>query len=199
MSGSRTADTTLVLLATRLRSRGESAAVAETVRLFRGDDPVDTGTLLTAALAAGRVRRRGEPTRWSLTAVGEAELATLLALETDRIGRADLTTAYEAFLPLNRRLLSAMSEGGSTEARVVAAASIVADVRDVLGALADRLARFSGYEQRFDAAVARASVDPTWLDGPLIDSVHTVWFELHEHLLATIGRDRSEERGDASS
>jgi hypothetical protein len=28
------------------------------------------------------------------------------------------------------------------------------------------------------------------VDSPLIDSFHTVWFELHEHLLATLGIER---------
>jgi hypothetical protein len=28
----------------------------------------------------------------------------------------------------------------------------------------------------------------------MIDSYHTVWFELHEDLLATLGRQRSQER-----
>ena len=27
-----------------------------------------------------------------------------------------------------------------------------------------------------------------------VDSVHTIWFEFHEHLLATLGRDRTSER-----
>ena len=34
-----------------------------------------------------------------------------------------------------------------------------------------------------------------WFDKPLIDSYHTVWFELHEDLLATLGLERSTETG----
>jgi pyruvate,orthophosphate dikinase len=33
-----------------------------------------------------------------------------------------------------------------------------------------------------------------WIARPTIDSYHTVWFELHEHLLATLGRTRTDER-----
>ena len=32
------------------------------------------------------------------------------------------------------------------------------------------------------------------LDAPGLDSIHTVWFELHEHLLASLGRARVDER-----
>ncbi|MDP9020051.1 MAG: MarR family transcriptional regulator, partial [Actinomycetota bacterium] len=35
-----------------------------------------------------------------------------------------------------------------------------------------------------------------WLTRPLIDSYHTVWFELHQDLLDTLGIERgSEDRG----
>jgi hypothetical protein len=32
-----------------------------------------------------------------------------------------------------------------------------------------------------------------WFTSPLVDSYHTVWFELHEDLLATLGLERAEE------
>ena len=32
----------------------------------------------------------------------------------------------------------------------------------------------------------------TWVDEPKIDSCHTVWFDLHEDLLATLGMERGE-------
>ena len=34
-----------------------------------------------------------------------------------------------------------------------------------------------------------------WFDKPLTDSYHTVWFELHEDLLATLGLERATETG----
>ena len=36
--------------------------------------------------------------------------------------------------------------------------------------------------------------DRDWFTKPTIDSYHTVWFELHEDLLATLGLERSSER-----
>jgi hypothetical protein len=35
--------------------------------------------------------------------------------------------------------------------------------------------------------------DTTWLARPIIDSYHTVWFELHEELIAASGLTREEE------
>ena len=51
-----------------------------------------------------------------------------------------------------------------------------------------RVARFSGYADRFAAALARVDQGQRrWVDEPRIDSCHTVWFELHEDLLASLG------------
>jgi hypothetical protein len=35
--------------------------------------------------------------------------------------------------------------------------------------------------------------DADWFTKPTIDSYHTVWFELHENLLATLGIERGTE------
>ena len=32
-----------------------------------------------------------------------------------------------------------------------------------------------------------------WIAKPTVDSYHGVWFELHEHLLVTLDRDRATE------
>ena len=68
-------------------------------------------------------------------------------------------------------------------------------VRGVCNDLGGVLARFDGYGDRFAAALA--SVRAGEVEGftrPLIDSYHTVWFELHENLLATLGIERVREQ-----
>jgi hypothetical protein len=61
--------------------------------------------------------------------------------------------------------------------------------------LASVLARFEGYAERFNAAVARVvKGENRWVDGLGIDSCHVVWMQLHEDLVASIGLDRGEER-----
>ena len=56
------------------------------------------------------------------------------------------------------------------------------------------LERFAGYQARYMAALTRAEAGQrVWVDGVGIDSLHVVWFELHEDLLATLGITRGTE------
>ena len=179
----------LVLLAVRLRSRAPAAAIATTFATL-GGDPDGFESLLAEARRLEQVRCRGEEQRWSLTAPGEAELAAHLGNETDRVGRADLVTAYEAFLVHNREFLAALASGSPLEVL----GELVDRLDPVLAALAAGLPRFGGYASRFVDAGRLAASDPRWIAGPMVDSLHTIWFELHEHLLATLGRRRVDER-----
>lgn len=66
-----------------------------------------------------------------------------------------------------------------------------------LGPLLDALAghdpRFAAYPRRFAAALEGVDAGRTELvSSPVLDSVHTVWFEFHEDLLRTLGRERAE-------
>jgi pyruvate,orthophosphate dikinase len=71
--------------------------------------------------------------------------------------------------------------------------------RVLASALADDLDRLGGYPDRLAHAHDRVVAgDHAWLTRPTVDSYHTVWFELHEDLLATLGRSRSDERGDGA-
>lgn len=179
----------LVLLAVRLRSRAPRELVQVTDALL-GGDPATFDGRLAAAEALDQVRVRGEEERRSLTGAGEAELAAHLAVETDAVGRADLTTAYEVFLPLNRAFLAAVQVA---DVPVDALQEMVDDLQPMLEVLTTALPRFRSYGARFDTALGLATMDPEWVASPTRDSVHTIWFELHEHLLATLGRDRTSE------
>ena len=186
----------LVLLGVRLRSRGDAAAITESVRDLAGAEiqqPVVEAELADA-LDRGQVRRRGEEGRWSLTPAGEAELNARLAADLTGEDRADVTTGYEAFLPLNRRFLGAVVSWQDHREDVDDFVELVASVVPIADALAATRGRFAGYGPRLVGALAEAAADPAWIDSPTRDSVHTVWFELHEHLLATLGRSRTEER-----
>jgi hypothetical protein len=53
------------------------------------------------------------------------------------------------------------------------------------------LDRFAGYDDRFTAALGQAEAGRlSWVDGVGVDSCHTVWIQLHEDLLATLGLQR---------
>ncbi|MGB7981985.1 MAG: hypothetical protein WCF36_14490 [Candidatus Nanopelagicales bacterium] len=62
--------------------------------------------------------------------------------------------------------------------------------------LSGALDRFGGYSHRFGAALDRVeSGQRAWVDQPGLDSCHTVWIQLHEDLVATLGIGRGHETG----
>ena len=67
-------------------------------------------------------------------------------------------------------------------------------MQPICAELAATLERFGSYGPRLAEARARVEGgDVDWFTKPMIDSYHTVWFELHEDLLATLGIERSTE------
>ncbi len=154
-----------------------------------------------------------EPSGWVLTPDGHRQLSARLAAELDAARlRTPMELAYQRFVEMNAEVLGVCTDwqvkvtpdgtpvvndhaDGAYDAAVVAR---VAELDDRAGPLCDDLAamlsRFASYRQRLGEARRRVeSGDTQWIDRPLIDSFHTVWFELHEHLLATLGIERGQE------
>ncbi len=70
---------------------------------------------------------------------------------------------------------------------------LVQRLQPLLEALAVHDPRFAVYQRRFGAALDGIDAgDHDLVSSPVRDSVHTVWFEFHEDLLRTLGRDRKE-------
>ena len=156
--------------------------------------------------------REGRMSGWMLTPDGRIAGEQLLAAELDAAGaRATVQSGYAAFLELNHDMLGVctawqMREVGGEQqvndhadadydAGVVGRlAAIDAEVQPICAGLAGALDRFAGYDRRFAASldkVRNGEVD--WFTKPMIDSYHTIWFELHEDFLATLGLDRTSE------
>jgi hypothetical protein len=196
----------LVLNTLRLKGFVDADVVAAACRL---PEP-QVEELLDQLAAEGFVARRdGRIAGWSLTPPGRAEGERRLAAEVDQVGCRDVVErAYGRFLSLNTPFLECCTRW---QLREVAGtldcnehddreydASVLADldrlddeVQDVCSDLAAVLARFGYYNGRF--AVARLRVhdgEHDWFTKPFVDSYHAVWFELHEHLLATLNIDR---------
>ncbi|SKC59269.1 transcriptional regulator [Krasilnikoviella flava] len=201
----------LVLHAVRVRGTADDAAVAERA----GVAPDTARELLLDLEAYGHVTwaEFAGSGGWSLTDRGRAEGERRLAAElaADPSGRAATVVreAVAAFDPLNSRLLRACTDwqlrpgdGGRLDvndhrdadwdARVLdELAAVVDGVRPVLAALAGELARFAGYDRRLDDALTAArGGDGARVAGLGAASVHGVWMELHEDLLATAGIPR---------
>jgi DNA-binding MarR family transcriptional regulator len=204
----------LVLHALRLKGVGDLRTIADTARL-----PVSTvSTQLDELAQRGlAVERGGLLPGWSLTPAGRVHHERALADELDAIGaRGTVETGYRCFRGLNPGVLDACSRwqvrevAGQTvrndhhdpvhDEQVLADLDAALDeVRPVGDELTGELERFSPYNRRLDEALDRVrhgEVD--YVTKPLIPSFHTVWFELHEDLLLTLGLDRSSEHEGAS-
>ncbi|CAN5477011.1 hypothetical protein BH10ACT3_BH10ACT3_03630 [soil metagenome] len=189
------------------------ATVEVVAERFSLDQPAVQASLDDASERGWVQFRAGRLTGWTLTTTGRDEGERLLSEELRQTqARPTIEAAYELFVGLNGELLSICTDW---QAVVVDGVEVVNDhtdaVRDaavlerlellhvqilpVTRLLADALERFGGYGSRLSAAHERIIGGETeWLTRPTIDSYHTVWFELHEDLLATLGRRRSEER-----
>lgn len=197
----------LVLHGLRLKGFGEPDAIAEVVGIDADEVAKHLDDLVTDEL----VLRRDGPrlAGWSLTAGGRAEQEKLLADELAECGRrADVQAAYDAFLALNAPLLEICtawqmrdettlndhSDPDYDAAAIERLARHHDGLEPILADLERALARYGAYRPRFDASLQRLQGgDHDWFTKPMIDSYHTVWFQLHEDLLNTLGIDRASE------
>ena len=200
---------TLVMHGLRLKGFAEAAGVAEAI----GVPEAEAKPVLDQLVAEGLAQYRdGKLSGFSLTKPGRVRHAELLAEELDRTGtRAAIDAAYRDFLQLNTDLLGICTEwqlrdvgGESTvndhsdpayDAAVIdKLAGLHEKVAPICDALGAALQRYEGYGPRLAAALERVrSGDSDWFTKPMIPSYHTVWFELHEDLLATLGIERGSE------
>ncbi len=190
-----------------------SVAGTESLAARSGLTPDTLDAVLSDCLERGWLRRtEGRLAGWSLTRSGRAEGERLLALQLDAAGcREELEAVYSDFLPLNAEVLEVCTDwqvvrrdGGSSPndhsdpAHDRSVLERLGDLhhrtRPLLARATALLERFGGYEPRLATALDHTLAGRTeWFTRPTIDSYHTVWFELHEDLLATLGRRRSDE------
>ena len=196
----------LVLHALRLKGFAESDVVAATTGLDEDDVAKHLTALCDDQLAQ---RREGRVSGWSLTADGRARHAELCREELDESGQRDaVDRCYRRFLDVNADMLAVCTAwqlrdpqtindhtDADYDAGVVQQLLGIHDrVRPVTADLRDALDRFARYGERLRSALEKVVAgQPEWFTKPVIDSYHTVWFELHEDLLSTLGIERASE------
>ena len=175
-------------------------------------DAEQVGELLLDHEARGWVQRSSfaGSSGWSVTDRGRIEDERRMADELDRAeARPSVALLHAEFVGLNRRFakactdwqirpdhLSPMAFNDHTDwpwdERVLRTlTSLDRSLTAVCDQLAALLARFDGYATRYSAALARVEAgERRWVDSPEVDSCHTVWIQLHEDLLSTLGLAR---------
>jgi hypothetical protein len=145
---------------------------------------------------------------WALTESGKAADAERTTAELERAGtRPALEEAFERFLVLNPELLDLCT---AWQVRPVDGVMTINDHSDtayddrvlglfsdfheravvVIAALSAAVPRFGRYEARLGHALSRARAGEREHLTDTMSSFHTVWAELHEDLLATMGIQR---------
>lgn len=152
---------------------------------------------------AGRAHRLSEE--------GRTHLAALLEADRAPVDGVVLEQAYDEFCAFNTELKTVITawqlraDGGPNDhtdaeydagvlARLADLHARVLPLMERLGTIASRLAPYAARLQRAQDNIAAG--DPTWVARPIMDSYHTVWFELHEDLIQLCGRTRADEAAE---
>lgn len=190
-----------------LRIKGFAGAPVVSALTTLSEDDVNA-QLDKAAGAGFATQREGRISGWALTSQGRAEHVRLITAELDDAGvRQSIDAAYRRFHEINNDLLTVctdwqLREGALNDHEDAAYDDAVVDrlvqvnakVQPICGDLGAALVRMTAYGTRFAVALERIEAgDRDWFAKPMIDSYHTVWFELHEDLLVTLGIERSKE------
>jgi hypothetical protein len=166
-----------------------------------GQPPDDEHT--AALMEAGWIARRGSMA--VLTPDGRAAHTTWARLPEGSEEEVVTRRAYEQFLELDGsvkalttewQLGSGTDEGYNPEEWKLIDRLTTIDERaaPVLLRLGSVVPRFSTYRSRLRAALAHLQEgERSWFSGLECDSYHTVWWHLHEDLLAALGIARSED------
>lgn len=199
----------IVLHALRLKGFADAATLAGSLQLPRDD----VESVLRGMESEGLVlHRAGRLTGWALTSFGRTQHREQVVRELGGDGvRRRIEGVYRRFLAVNRDLLTVCTDW---QMRQVDGHPVLNDhtdpaydgvvltrldevdraARPLCAELAEALPRFAMYATRLSNALDRVHAgDYDWFTKPVVDSYHTVWFELHEDLLSTLGIERSKE------
>ncbi len=191
-------DLVAVLHVLRLRGLVETDALADS----SGLDSDSLAVVLDHLSSDELVKRRdGRMPGWMLTPVGRERHAHMLATAISHAG-IDLdavTQQYSDFIGLNqyvKETCSRWQDDRDHAATVTEVTELAGRTLVVSDALAELIPWFRTYSPRLNGAAERfVAGDLDALTRPLTDSFHDVWMELHQDLLLTLARERSDSDG----
>jgi hypothetical protein len=193
-------DELTLLQAVRLKGRVRHADIAATL----DDDEAAVDSAVKDLTEAGLLME-GKTVR--LSPDGRTRLTQLLADERRDVDAEAFAQAYDEFRAVNRDFKSLVSDwqlrngepndhgDADYDAAVLGRLDDVhQSVLPVLASATAQLPRLDAYTAKLSAALEKVHAgDTTWLTRPIIDSYHTVWFELHEELIGAAGLTREDE------
>lgn len=134
----------------------------------------------------------------ALTGTGKGKYLLLRDVATDSSTREKITDLYATFLEPNNEFKQLASDWQTSKPADTAERldAIQGKIGGLLSGLTAVDPRFDRYTQRLTAAADRfRGGDADALAKPMSDSYHDVWMELHEDLILSSGRERTEEDG----
>ena len=101
---------------------------------------------------------------------------------------------YERFESLNARFIALVTDWQRSNGDAAVQERLIKLVQRLVSALDDLVGpipRYGSYVRRFNSAIAKIDAgDVDLVANPRRDSLHNIWFELHEDILAVLGRPR---------
>ncbi len=179
----------LVLNAIYLRKLATPEHVAEVTGL----DSARVQTALAAAQGGGFLLDLGG--QFMLTDAGRAHVLDFYsAAYADARASAAVRDWYARFEVVNAQFIKLVTDWQKSEGDERVQERLVRLVERHITALRELLVfvpRYERYATRFEAGLTRIdSGERDFVCKPTIDSVHNVWFEFHEDILAVVGRPR---------
>jgi|HubBroStandDraft_1064217.scaffolds.fasta_scaffold293071_1 pyruvate,orthophosphate dikinase len=148
------------------------------------------------------------PRGWRLTPPGRKFTLSLIEDERAALDAGALRELYEEFCTINLKLKATMTawqvrpdgtlndhtDKAYDDAVLARLCQVHASADPLIHRIEDAAPRLAPYRRRLAHALDRIRAgEASYVARPLIDSYHTVWFELHEDLIAVNGLTRAAE------
>jgi hypothetical protein len=189
-----------VLQAVRLKGRIAEADLVATIDA----EPTQVATTIEQLTQAGLLER-GKALK--LSPHGREWLGGLLAKERTAVDQEVIGAGYNEFRGVNADFKALVSDwqlkngelnthdDAAYDAAVLGRLDEVHQrVMPIIATIEIEVPRIASYAAKLEVALGKVKAgDVVWLTRPIIDSYHTVWFELHEELILVAGLTREDE------
>jgi pyruvate, orthophosphate dikinase len=145
---------------------------------------------------------------WRLTAAGRHTAATMVEQERTTLDASRLRILYEEFCTVNVELKATITawqlradgtpndhtDKGYDQKVAARLSQLHVSADPIIGRIEQAAPRLTHYRRRLAHALEKIHLGETsYVARPILDSYHTVWFELHEDLIAINGLTRAAE------